>query len=338
VQAGLAIVFALINGAQLHAGFNHQQSPTSDVFKTSLNESCIKVNLGRHIHTTLFCLIGVGLGGCATTTDIPPGQSQMHAPIKILVMQSPMTINPGRLQKVLAPDIKPKLSVSDEPIAQGVKHSQEQALAAMKSDLIKQSRLTLVTPPKQEKQLLNKIQGENFDTAISQDVADRIQTTTGADAILRFGITDYGLTPKSWRTGYITFEVVSTLAIAGVIAYAGSTAAKAAAGAYLAQETVEETAESYAGFWALDVVCRPVRIEAELIGLNPVNVLWKYSDTGLSDVSLSRLTRKVGTDERDKQLDQSTDYAVNDVVTDLSDALTHHNTASPAERRYMIAP
>ena len=125
----------------------------------------------------------------------------MHAPIKILVMQSPMTINPGRLQKVLAPDIKPKLSVSDEPIAQGVKHSQEQALAAMKSDLIKQSRLTLVTPPKQEKQLLNKIQGENFDTAISQDVADRIQTTTGADAILRFGITDYGLTPKSWRTG-----------------------------------------------------------------------------------------------------------------------------------------
>jgi len=262
----------------------------------------------------------------------------MHAPIKILVMQSPMTINPGRLQKVLAPDIKPKLSVSDEPIAQGVKHSQEQALAAMKSDLIKQSRLTLVTPPKQEKQLLNKIQGENFDTAISQDVADRIQTTTGADAILRFGITDYGLTPKSWRTGYITFEVVSTLAIAGVIAYAGSTAAKAAAGAYLAQETVEETAESYAGFWALDVVCRPVRIEAELIGLNPVNVLWKYSDTGLSDVSLSRLTRKVGTDERDKQLDQSTDYAVNDVVTDLSDALTHHNTASPAERRYMIAP
>ena len=293
------------------------------------------VNLGQHIHTAFFCLIGVGLGGCATT-DIPLEQTHLPAPIKILVLQSPITINPGRLQKVLAPDTKSKLSVSDEPIAQGVKHSKEHALATMKSDLIKQSGFVVVTPSVEEKQFLNKIQGYNFDTTISQDAADRIQTTTGADAILRFGITDYGLTPTSWRTGYITFEVVSTLAIAGIIAYSGSTAAKAAAGAYLAQETVEETAESYAGFWALDVVCRPVRIEAELIGLNPVNVLWKYSDTGLSDVSLSRLTRKVGTGERDRQLDQSTDYAVNDVVTDLSDALKPHNTESPAERRYLL--
>jgi hypothetical protein len=241
--------------------------------------------------------------------------------MKIVVMQSPMTIDPARLQKVLAPELKPKLPAANEAISQGVKHSQEHALADMESDLAKQPKLIVVTPPTDETPFINKIQAADFDTAISQDVADRIQTTTGADAILRFGITDYGLTPKSWRKGYITFEVVTTLAITALIASAGTSLAKGAAGAYLAQEAVEETAEGYAGFWALDVVCRPVRIEAELIGLHPVTTLWKSSDTGLSDVSLSRLTRKVGAEERNSQLDQSTDYAVNDVVSDLSVSL-----------------
>ncbi|MHB8742886.1 MAG: hypothetical protein ACYC9L_07130 [Sulfuricaulis sp.] len=239
-------------------------------------------------------------------------------------MQSPLTIDPGRLQTVLAPDIKPKLSVSAEPISQGVRHAQARALTAMDSALSKQSGIIVVTPPSatQEKQFLNEIQSQGFDTAITQNEADHIQKITGADAFLRFGITDYGLTPKSWRTGYIVFEVTSTLAIAAAIAYSGSTAAKAVAGAYLAQETVEETAEAYAGFWALDVVCRPVRIEAELIRLNPVTTVWKTDDTGLSDVKLSRLTRNVGPDERNGQLDQATDYAVKDVASDLSGAVS----------------
>ncbi len=283
----------------------------------------------RRFYIVPLCVIGVGLGGCACTTNMQFAQTDTKAPIKILLMQSPITIDPGRLQKVLAPDIKPKLSVSEEPISQGVQHAQEHALAAVESALTKQSKLIVVTPPTEEKQFINKIQGHGFDTAISQDEADRIQATTGADALLRFDITDYGLTPKSWRKGYITFEVTTTLALAAVIAYSGTTVAKAAAGAYLAQEAVEETAEAYAGFWALDVVSRPVRIEAELIRLNPVTTVWKASDTGLSDVRLSRLTRKVGPDERDRQLDQATDYAVKVVVSDFSDALanieTEHN-------------
>jgi len=252
---------------------------------------------------------------------MPLAQARLKAPIKVLVMQSPVTIDPGRLQKVLAPDIKPELSVSEEPISQGVKHAQEYALAEMESALTKQTNFVVVAPPKAEQKFVSKIQRHDFATAISQEEADRIQTTTGADALLRFDITDYGLTPKSWRKGYITFEVTTTLAIAGVIAYTGSAVAKAAAGAYLAQETVEETAEAYAGFWGLDVVCRPVRIEAELIGLNPVTIVWKTSDTGLSDIKLSRLTRKVGSDEQDRQLNQATDDAVKDIVTALSGAL-----------------
>ena len=142
-----------------------------------------------------------------------------------------------------------------------------------------------------------------------------------ADALLRYRITDYGLTPRSWRTAWITFEVTSTLAIAAVIAYSSSTVAKGAAGAYLVQEAVEETAETYAGFWVLDVICRPVRIEAQLIRLNPVGMVWQSSDTGLSDLKLSRITRKVEPSERDRQLDQATNHAVDHVASNLYDAL-----------------
>lgn len=287
----------------------------------NMTKNCIMFISGRYFHIAFLCLMGVGLDGCTATTNVQLAQASMNMPVKILVIQSPITIDSGRLQTVLAPDIKPELSVSEEPISQGVKHAQKHALDAMESALTKQSKLIVITPPAEKIQFIDKIRDHDFATVISQDEADRIQTATGTDALLRFGITDYGLTPRSWEKGYITFEVTSTLALAAVIAYPGSTVAKAAAGAYLAQEAVEETASAYAGFWALDVVYRPVRIEAELIRLNPVATVWKTSDTGLSDVSLSRLTRKVGSDERDKQLDQSTDYAVKDVISDLTSAL-----------------
>jgi hypothetical protein len=276
-------------------------------------------NFCRQFYLALFCLAGAGLGGCAS--EIPIDQSPRHVPMKLLVLQSPMHIEPTRLQKVFAPDSKKKLPVSAPPIAQGIKHSQEYAQDKMVKTLRKLPHVKVVTPATEEKPFITKFEDKQFDTAIPQKAADQIHTTTGADEILRFGITDYGLTPTSWRTGYITFEVVSTLAITALIASAGTSLAKGTAGAYLAQETVEETAESYAGFWALDVVCRPVRIEAKLIQLQPVQTVWESSDTGLSDVSLSRMTRKVGTKERDMQLDQSTDYAVNKVVSDLSDSL-----------------
>jgi len=265
--------------------------------------------------------MGVWLGGCATTSNVQLAEAHMKMPIKILIMQAPMTINADRLQKVFAPDIKPELSISDEPISQGVKHAQEYVYAAMESALAKEPKLIAVTPPAEEKQLVDNIQSRGLKGIITQDEAAHLQAATGADALLRFGITDYGLTPQSWRKGFIAFEVTTTLAIAAVIVYSNSVAAKSVAGVYLVQEAIEETATGYAGFWALDEVCRPVRVEADLIRLNPVTTLWKTSDTGLSDVSSSRLFRKVGSNERDRQLDQAADYAVKNVVSDFSDSL-----------------
>lgn len=280
---------------------------------------------GNGFQLALLCLAVAGLGGCATTSNMGRlEQSQPGTPIRTLVVESPIAVEQDRLHAVLAPAIKAGSPAADELIAQGEQHAQQYALAAMESDLDKQTGLEVMPSAAENSAPVDDIRKQGFASAITQDEADQLHAATGADALLRFGITDYGLTPKAWRNGYITFEVTSTLAIAGIIAYTGSAAAKAAAGAYLAQETVEETAESYAGFWALDVVYRPVRIEAELVSLNPVATVWKSDDTGLSDARWSRLTGKVAAAERNKQLDQATDDAVKDVIADLSSANLMH--------------
>ncbi len=269
-----------------------------------------------------FILTAFALGGCATFPDMGNfAQSHREKPIKVMVSEVPLDIGHGRLQAVLAPDVKSG-SISPD-LARGILHAQKYALTAMNEALSRNKKIAIVTSP--ETPDVNRILSQDFDKALIQADADLLREETGADALLRFRITDYGLTPKAWRDGYITFEVASTLAIAGVIAYSGSTAAKAAAGGYLAQETVEETTEAYAGFWALDVVARPVRMEAELIRLNPVSVIWKDVDTGLSKVRLSRLTRKVGANERNHQLDHASDHAVDGIATDFSKALGGQN-------------
>lgn len=269
------------------------------------------------------CLAVVCLAGCAANKNMLRfEQAHMHAPIRTLVMESPVPIDNGRLQAVFTTDnIKPGSPASSALIGRGEQHAREYALASMNGALEKQSRLDIINPAAAQNPIISEIGGMNFDRAITQDQADRLRAATGADALFRFGISDYGLTPKSWRNGYITFEITSTMAIAGAIAYTGSAAARAAAGAYLVQEGIEESAESYAGFWALDVVSRPVRIEAQLVQLNPVTTIWEASDTGLSDMRLSRLTRKIDSSERNRQLDQSTDYAINDLVSSLSAAM-----------------
>jgi len=307
--------------------------------------NCIMNSCSR-IYPMLVCLlVGTLLNGCATTEESRLATSNLTVPVKILVVPSPMKIESGRMQKVLTPDAKTRLTNNDEAIIQAIIHSQQFTLNEMTNDLARYPQLisvlssspvlpligTMTTTIDSKKAGASDTTGvatdvitddTTSDTAndsmvIPQQLADQIHTLTGADAILHYDITDYGLTPQSWRTGYISFEVASTLAITAIIASAGTSLAKGAAGAYLAQETAEETAESYAGFWALDEVCRPVRIEAELIQLNPVAVVWRGSDTGLADVHLSRLTEKVDDQQRNNQLDQATDYSVKNVVAAL---------------------
>jgi hypothetical protein len=260
-----------------------------------------------------YCLIAVGLSACATGRDVvalerPPGD----APLKLIVVESPMAVGPARLQPVLAPPARPGSSAAVARIARGEAHAQAFALGSMEAALGKRTGLEVVSLPKQENA------GADYERPLTQADADRLRAATGADALFRFRITDYGLTPEAWRTGYISFEVASTLAIGGLIAYHGTAAAKAAAGAYLTQETIEETAEYYAGLGALDVGWRPVRMEAEVERLNPVATVWKGGATGLSDTKISRIFGRVPPAERNAQLDQATRHAVDDLLSEFS--------------------
>ena len=232
-----------------------------------------------------------------------------------------MDIEPGRLKLVMAPGSNHGTSDAQTLIGQGKMHAEEYAMTSMESSLANEGGFKIVNPPPEAEQEFDNVQELGLQGPITQAEANSLHDALGVDAILRFGITDYGLTPRAWHNGYITFEVASTLTFAGIIAYSGSTAATAAAGAYLAQETVEETTEAYAGFWALENTSRPVRIEAELIQLKPLNTVWKDSDTGLSDTKLSRLFRKVPVDEERQQLKQSTDDATREIAAKLSAAL-----------------
>jgi len=160
---------------------------------------------------------------------------------------------------------------------------------------------------------------EDWEIKPTKEMADQIRSTTGADALVRFRITDYGRTPRSWRNGVIAFEVVSTLGIAAVAYSYPKT--RALAGVYLLQETIEESAEAFAGFWALDEVCRPIRMQAQLYDLHTGLAVWEGSATGLSDIRLSRLVRTIATTERESQLQNASVSAARKLARELVDAI-----------------
>ena len=116
--------------------------------------------------------------------------------------------------------------------------------------------------------------------AVSKTALTELQTLHPAGAYLRLRVTDYGETPRRWEGAYITFEVVTTLAIASGLYVHRVT--RPVAAAYLLEESVEELSEGYVGFWALNRLSRPVRIEADIIDGHTGQALWSDAHTGLA--------------------------------------------------------
>lgn len=115
---------------------------------------------------------------------------------------------------------------------------------------------------------------------IDPDTLSKLRARGFTGPYLRLCVSDYGETPRRWKAVYIGFEVVSTLAIAGALALHRTT--RAVAGAYVLEEGVEELSEGYAGFWLLNRLSRPVRIEADLVDGRSGLVLRHTAYTGLA--------------------------------------------------------
>ena len=274
----------------------------------------------------LAVLMGVVLCSCATTQSYGSAtQSIVTYPQKAVLVQTPMVRDDPAFNRLFAPDLPKDSPESRQAIKNAVDNAEVRALAEMQKALGTQTEIEIANSEVVSR-VINELQINNADTVITGEIAEQLHAASDADVLLRFRVTDYGVTPKSWRNAVIVFEVTSTLGIAA-IAYAYP-ATRPIAGIYLIEEGIEETVEAYAGFWALDEVSRPVRIEAELITLDTGTQVWKSSATGLSDVGLTRLVRKVSAAERDAQLNSAIQEAAEKIVADLRKVLPQRTKAT----------
>lgn len=239
-----------------------------------------------------FMAVCLTLSGCATVshTELPA----LDHSLKIVLDQSPVA-DPEALPRVIAPDQSKDDPRVQEKVRATVESVQHQSMSDMRADLRDQTPFSVLSSV----------------ASMPSDLAE-LQRTTGADLLMRFGVSDYGLTPKAWRSGVIAFEVTSTLGIAAWAYIRPAT--RALAGIYLAQESVEESLEAYSGFWALDEVYRPVRVKAEVLNLHTGQRVWSDSETGFSDCRLARLYTKVSEVERQTQLRDALSRAIAKLV------------------------
>lgn len=260
--------------------------------------------------------VGLALSSCAVTA-IKPDTQFLAKPLKIGLAQIPFK-DKAAVRSVVAQDRPKDSTETDQETNSAIEAMQSQAFTDMTNSLAAFPGITVNSAAILLPSILKGFPIADRDQALTPEVATSLRASSGDDALLLFGISDYGLTPKAWRHGVIAFEVVSTLGIAA-IAYARP-ATRAIAGVYLAQETIEETIEAYSGFWALDEVYRPVRVEAEMIDLHTGRRVWADCETGFSDRRLSRIFRTVTKEERSDQLSVAMREALNKVVSDFEKA------------------
>jgi len=243
--------------------------------------------------------------GCATQ---PAAVTFLRPDSHLAVLQLPPAVSDDSLRRVLHPDEKEvpvdALAADKLHLAQLVQASLAEALAKSGVPLLASAEFTSF---------------EGFPAMSVGQPLDGGSLTTlraqhPADAYLRIQVTDYGQTPKDWKSAYVTFEVVSTLAIGGLLYVHKST--RPLAVLYLAQEGIEEYGEGYAGWWLLNRLSRPVRVDADLIDGTSGAVLWHGSETGMAGWQWGHLWH-MDQETQGDLLRISTDRMVDDLVTDL---------------------
>jgi hypothetical protein len=207
------------------------------------------------------------LGGCASEHSVMP-----EAPGHLIVLELPPTPSSESLGRVL----HNKHAASDQRFLAAARERINQELDAS----LRVAFLSEAAAPK-------AIDFEPFDQVgmaigrpLEAATLTELQALQPADWYLRVSVTDYGETPRRWEGAYFAFEVVSTAAIAAALYV--HTVTRPVAAAYVGEETVEEVSEGYAGFWALNRLSRPVRIEADMIDGRTGQVLFHESHTGLA--------------------------------------------------------
>src|SRR5258708_13433412 len=185
----------------------------------------------------LFTLIH---GGCAGSTVRQIAREPEARPLRVVLLETPNTVDPAALRRVLAPDLSEDSDEARKLVQSGVAKAEARAIAEMQTAVTNLAGMVVLSSEAIARSV-NHLQISSGET-LSQETANELRIVSGAQGLLRFHITDYGQTPKTWQKWGIGFEVVSTIGIAA-IAYAAPKT-RPLAGAYLVTEAIEETAEA----------------------------------------------------------------------------------------------
>ena len=240
------------------------------------------------------------LAGCATQ---PPLSRASFRPERLEVLELPPAVADRPLRRVLHGKHEEAdavtLTADREHINQSLEATLRESVPCIGSSSAALSDMAIGRP----------IDSANLAT---------LQSSHPADAYLRLRVTDYGETPRRWRAAYVSFEVVTTLGIAAGLYVHKVT--RAVAVGYLLEESVEELSEGYAGFWVLNRLSRPVRIEADLIDGRTGQVFEREAHTGLAPWRWRHL-RHMDDTTRDELLNTSMRRAVKALSKGLNSGL-----------------
>lgn len=256
---------------------------------------------------TCVCTLAL-LVGCATQ-PIAPAVTILHPASRLQVLQLPPSVTNNSLRRLFHAGAKENISAQTftadrQHVAQLVDGALRQALTQAQEAPLTTAAVTS----------LDDAQGLTIGQPVSSADLAALQAKYPADAYLRIQVTDYGQTPQSWEGAYVGFEVVTTLAI-GAWLYV-HTATRVLTAPYLVEESVEEFSEGYAGFWLLNRMSRPVRIDADLVDGKTGKVLWHDAETGLADWHWANVWH-MNAPTQDQLLEISTDHAMKDLVNEL---------------------
>ncbi len=215
------------------------------------------------------------LSGCAVLPDSLRGNPHFDVadrPIRKLVVAEVLTDAPVESWGQITSAPPPKDSQAEkEEISSKLKATNDEA-AAWAVSLLQGEGFQIM--PMESIDSAELIAG---DAAIPPETLQKIRSTTGADAVFRFHITDIGSIPKIYDR-WITIGTVGFVTGAVVIAYSDPVTRKFI-GVYLLSEVVQEGAEAYGGYSLIDHYYRFARIEAELIDTRNGKTIWQDAST-----------------------------------------------------------
>ncbi len=217
----------------------------------------------------------VAFSGCAVLPDSLRGNPRFNVadrPVRKLVIAEVPTDAPVESWGQITSAPSPKDSQSEKKDISSRLEATNNEAAAWASTLLQEQGFQIMPMESIESAELTA-----GDAAISPETLQKIRSTTGADAVFRFHITDIGTIPKIYDR-WITIGTAGFVTGAVVLAYSDPVTRKFI-GVYLLSEVVQEGAEAYGGYSLIDHYYRFARIEAELIDTRNGKTIWQDAST-----------------------------------------------------------